>query len=434
MTDSFEPSVMQAGKELAERVALSVADRREQVGEYVGANTSEDGLTEFLFNSDITGYENWKWSVSLFYDKELQNWTVCESSLIPSKGALLAPEWVSWKDRLLPSDLSPSDVLGTDPDDERLENGVMHQEEKPADEKQTENKIEDQSETADSNESSAESDENSTEDSAEKSAADSAGDSAENKTENKSENISEYEQLAEELELSHRRVLSQKGKSEACQRWYSGQPGPKSVSTAAANGKTCQTCGFFIPIKGELNLMFGVCANKWSADDGRVVSRDHGCGEHSEILPPDPTPLWIQTQPVEDDDHIEIVMNKTRRDEIKEVELLEETDSLVEIDMHAVKLNAQEDEDGDSIVTVAGENLIERESIDVSENFVTEDGAPDFEESEFKDLQSETDEPETEEAAEWQNGEAYMRLQALFAAHDVLRDEDSQQENSQQEE
>ena len=174
MTDSFEPSVMQAGKELAERVALSVADRREQVGEYVGANTSEDGLTEFLFDSDITGYENWKWSVSLFYDKELQNWTVCESSLIPSKGALLAPEWVSWKDRLLPSDLSPSDVLGTDPDDERLENGVMHQEEKPADEKQTENKIEDQSETADSNESSAESDENSTEDSAEKSAADSA--------------------------------------------------------------------------------------------------------------------------------------------------------------------------------------------------------------------------------------------------------------------
>ena len=121
MTDSFEPSVMQAGKELAERVALSVADRREQIGEYVGANTSEDGLTEFLFNSDITGYENWKWSVSLFYDKELQNWTVCESSLIPSKGALLAPEWVSWKDRLLPSDLSPSDVLGTDPDDERLE-------------------------------------------------------------------------------------------------------------------------------------------------------------------------------------------------------------------------------------------------------------------------------------------------------------------------
>ena len=28
--------------------------------------------------------------------------------------------------------------------------------------------------------------------------------------------------------------------------------------------------------------MFGVCANEYAPDDGRVVSLDHGCGAHSE--------------------------------------------------------------------------------------------------------------------------------------------------------
>ena len=32
--------------------------------------------------------------------------------------------------------------------------------------------------------------------------------------------------------------------------------------------------------------MFGVCANAYAPDDGRVVSVDHGCGAHSEALLP----------------------------------------------------------------------------------------------------------------------------------------------------
>jgi hypothetical protein len=31
-------------------------------------------------------------------------------------------------------------------------------------------------------------------------------------------------------------------------------------------------------------LLFGVCANEYAPDDGRVVSLDHGCGAHSEAL------------------------------------------------------------------------------------------------------------------------------------------------------
>ena len=42
--------------------------------------------------------------------------------------------------------------------------------------------------------------------------------------------------------------------------------------------------------------MFGVCANDWSPDDGRVVSRDHGCGAHSEtdvVVEPEPLPAPV---------------------------------------------------------------------------------------------------------------------------------------------
>ena len=31
--------------------------------------------------------------------------------------------------------------------------------------------------------------------------------------------------------------------------------------------------------------MFGVCANEYAPDDGRVVSVDHGCGAHSDPVP-----------------------------------------------------------------------------------------------------------------------------------------------------
>lgn len=42
----------------------------------------------------------------------------------PTDKALLPPKWVPWKDRLLPSDLSVTDSIGTPEDDERLDDGI----------------------------------------------------------------------------------------------------------------------------------------------------------------------------------------------------------------------------------------------------------------------------------------------------------------------
>ena len=77
------------------------------------------------------------------------------------------------------------------------------------------------------------------------------------------------------------RVLSAAGRDEAAVRWYAGEQGPKSALASAAPAH-CMTCGFMIRLSGPLGRVFGVCANEYAPDDGKVVSVDHGCGAHSE--------------------------------------------------------------------------------------------------------------------------------------------------------
>jgi hypothetical protein len=44
----------------------------------------------------------------------------------------------------------------------------------------------------------------------------------------------------------------------------------------------CLDCAFRLPLAGGLSALFGVCANAFAPDDGKVVALDHGCGAHSE--------------------------------------------------------------------------------------------------------------------------------------------------------
>src|ERR687895_216223 len=83
------------------------------------------------------------------------------------------------------------------------------------------------------------------------------------------------------------RVLSAAGRDDAAERWYESPAGPASPIAQAAPAR-CATCGFLVPLAGSLRQLFGVCANEYAPDDGKVVSVDHGCGAHSEAvaLPP----------------------------------------------------------------------------------------------------------------------------------------------------
>ncbi|MGE4627782.1 DUF3027 domain-containing protein [Bifidobacterium catenulatum subsp. kashiwanohense] len=292
---------------IAQAVAIEVADEDSQVGDFVEAIVLGDNVTDFRFETRVRGYEGWQWSVTLYHDVELDHWTVNESSLVPTDKALRPPEWIPWKDRLEPTDLAVTDSIGTDPDDPRMEEGFRKT--GPAE----------RGENVSSNAESAE-----TTDAGDNGETDADG-IAGAQDENVAASVTSEEDIdeaVEEFDLSRRHVLTPLGRSQTAKRWYEGPRGPKSLSTKTSDGNPCSTCGFFIPLKGELNLLFGVCANKWSPDDGRVVSIDHGCGEHSEIEPPEPSHLWVQSKPAFDDLHIDIIA-QAPRDERGSVELIE---------------------------------------------------------------------------------------------------------------
>ncbi|BAQ28772.1 DUF3027 domain-containing protein [Bifidobacterium catenulatum subsp. kashiwanohense] len=295
-------------KAIAQAVAIEVADEDSQVGDFVEAIDLGDNVTDFRFETRVRGYEGWQWSVTLYHDVELDHWTVNESSLVPTDKALRPPEWIPWKDRLEPTDLAVTDSIGTDPDDPRMEKGFRKVE--PAEQGENVSSDAESVETTDAGDN-AETD------------ADGVGGSQDESAAASVTSEEDIDEAVEEFDLSRRHVLTPLGRSQTAKRWYEGPRGPKSLSTKTSDGNPCSTCGFFIPLKGELNLLFGVCANKWSPDDGRVVSIDHGCGEHSEIEPPEPSHLWVQSKPAFDDLHIDIIA-QAPRDERSSVELIEQ--------------------------------------------------------------------------------------------------------------
>ena len=292
---------------IAQAAAIEVADEDSQVGDFVEAIDLGDNVTDFRFETRVRGYEGWQWSVTLYHDVELDHWTVNESSLVPTDKALRPPEWIPWKDRLEPTDLAVTDSIGTDPDDPRMEEGFRKTE--PA---ETGENVSSDAESAETTNAS---------DNAETDADGAAGSQGESAAASVTSE-EDIDEAVEEFDLSRRHVLTSLGRSQTAKRWYEGPRGPKSLSTKTSDGNPCSTCGFFIPLKGELNLLFGVCANKWSPDDGRVVSIDHGCGEHSEIEPPEPSHLWVRSKPAFDDLHIDIIA-QAPRDERSSVELIE---------------------------------------------------------------------------------------------------------------
>lgn len=368
---------------LARSVVLSVADEPEEVGDFVQSIDLGDNVTDFRFEALRKGYEGWQWAVTLYHDVDRDTWSVNESTLVSTKDSLLAPAWIPWKDRLEASDLSVTDSLGTDPDDPRMEDGFRKTEAVGSEDSsvaEDDAKSSGTSAGIDGSDDGASSAENAD-------GSKNAKDGTENATEDgqnavdgaESENVptqekhpeddqidpetgisTELEDTVEEFALSRRHVMSELGRSQTAKRWYEGQHGPKSLSTKTAEGNLCSTCAFFIGLKGDLDTMFGVCANRWSPDDGRVVSLDHGCGEHSEIEQPEPSHLWVQSKPAFDDLHIDIIA-QAPREERGQVELIEsiddedesddsDDDTATETDIaeHAVPGSFDDDDDDDS--------------------------------------------------------------------------------------
>ncbi|WEV58346.1 DUF3027 domain-containing protein [Bifidobacterium sp. ESL0728] len=397
---------------LAKSVVLSVADEPEEVGDFAQSIDLGDNVTDFRFVCLRKGYEGWQWAVTLYHDVEVDSWSVNESTLVPTKDSLLAPAWIPWKDRLEAADLSVTDSLGTDPDDPRMEDGFRKTEvvkkdlEEVAETGQTDAVVSQQKITdtkveangavgVDSlsvTEQSGDKASGNTEtgvsvatQTSEENATDgevNVGHEAKTDSEAKADGdidpetglSRELEDTVERFGLSRRHVMSELGRSQTAKRWYDGQHGPKSLSTKTAEGNLCSTCAFFIGLKGDLDTMFGVCANRWSPDDGRVVSLDHGCGEHSEIEQPEPSHLWVQSKPAFDDLHIDIIA-QAPREERGQVELIESID---------------EDED---VADTESEESDETDDETATENDIAEHAVP----GSLDDDDDESDEDEDDE-------------------------------------
>lgn len=87
-----------------EQLALALAALREittpeSIGALVSTSLEEDGTLTLRYASELAGYPAWQWNVSMA-TLEGEAPSVLEAELIPTEGALLAPEWVPWSVRL----------------------------------------------------------------------------------------------------------------------------------------------------------------------------------------------------------------------------------------------------------------------------------------------------------------------------------------------
>ena len=210
--------------ELARSAAIADAGSADLVGADVSVEIDDDGRVEtYLFEAHLAGYKGWRWCVTIAVVDKKSEPTICDVVVLPGPDALLAPEWVAYRDRIQPGDVGVGDIVPSSLDDTRLVPSVH-------------------SLIAD-------------------------------------EDLDALQVF--ELGLGRARVMSIEGRDQASKRWYESDRGPQSPIAQAAP-KPCSSCAFFLPIAGSLRASFGVCANAISPEDARVVSVDHGCGAHSE--------------------------------------------------------------------------------------------------------------------------------------------------------
>lgn len=90
------------------------------IGEHIGVTGLTRNVATHRFEADVPGYAGWEWNAVIACADGSNVVTVNEVALVPSQGALEAPDWVPYSERLRPGDLGPGDVLELLPDDERV--------------------------------------------------------------------------------------------------------------------------------------------------------------------------------------------------------------------------------------------------------------------------------------------------------------------------
>lgn len=210
-------------------------------GQHVGVVAEDERVATHLFGCLDPAYAGWRWAVTVARASRAKAVTVDEVVLLPGPESLLAPDWVPWSERVRPGDLGVGDLMPAATDDERLVPVRLLE------------------------------------------GDDDVLDLASREDWDNGTSVGLAQERDDEWRVAsgRTRVLSAIGRDTTAARWYASEHGPGTPLARAAPGP-CLTCGFLTPLAGPLGRVFGVCANEYAPDDGRVVSLDHGCGAHSE--------------------------------------------------------------------------------------------------------------------------------------------------------
>jgi hypothetical protein len=244
-TDVIADPMCVEAVEVARAAAVEVGGPA--VGDHLGVEVDDANVVTHSFATTEKAYIGWRWAVTVARAPDSDLVTVDEVVLLPGSGALISPEWVPWSERIRPGDLTPGDLLPPKPDDVRLVPAYADP-----------------------------------------------------------EAFDDWSDLHWEIGLGRVRVLSLDGRADAAERWYDGDQGPSSPLAKAAPAR-CVDCGFLVPLAGSMKQLFGVCANVYAPDDGRVVSLDHGCGAHSEVVADAASATW--TGMAVEHDELELIEN-----------------------------------------------------------------------------------------------------------------------------
>lgn len=68
-------------------------------GAFIKRIDEGDETFSYLFKSELKGYIDWHWSVTIYQPQGAEA-TVSELVLLPGESSLVAPDWVPWSERL----------------------------------------------------------------------------------------------------------------------------------------------------------------------------------------------------------------------------------------------------------------------------------------------------------------------------------------------
>ncbi len=100
LSKPFEPDAVLLGSREQARRALEEITGAHTIGADAGHEVHDEHVLTLFFESALPGYPGWRWAATLARVDEEPAVSALEVALLPGEGAVVAPEWIPWSERL----------------------------------------------------------------------------------------------------------------------------------------------------------------------------------------------------------------------------------------------------------------------------------------------------------------------------------------------